>query len=343
MSLETLALWGVFTAFIGVLLAVDLLLVSRNQQVMAVRSALLWSAGWISMALLFNAGVFVFLGQDKGFEFLTGYVIEKSLGVDNLFVFLVIFGYFAMPREIQPKALTWGIMGALVMRFFFIVLGAALLDAFHWLVFIFGGILIVTAFRLAFAGETEVHPDKNLLIRLLRRLMPVSPSFSGTRWFVSIDGRRAATPFFVCLLVLASTDLVFAVDSIPAIFAITRDPFIVYTSNAFVILGMRALFFALVGVMQYFVYLRQGLVAILLFVGTKMLISEWYKVPVPVSLGVVLGILTLAVLASLLFRKEAEEGEVEPIAHTPGEGPAELNGVRPHNTAQEVGSSRDRS
>ncbi|MPZ49410.1 MAG: TerC/Alx family metal homeostasis membrane protein [Dehalococcoidia bacterium] len=343
MSLETLALWGVFTAFVGVLLAVDLLLISRKQEIMSVRSALQWSALWISMALLFNAGVFIFLGQDKGFEFLTGYVIEKSLGVDNLFVFLVIFGYFAMPREIQPKALTWGIMGALIMRFFFIVAGAALLDTFHWLVFIFGGILIVTAFRLAFEGDSEIHPDRNVLIRLLRRVMPVSPSFSGTRFFVKVDGRRAATPFFVCLLVLASTDLVFAVDSIPAIFAITRDPFIVYTSNAFAILGMRALFFALVGVMQYFVFLRQGLVAILLFVGSKMLISEWYHVPVPVSLGVVMGILLLAVLASLMVRNKVEEGEIEATPLVEAEDSAEHDGVRPEKAAQEVGSSRHSS
>jgi tellurite resistance protein TerC len=284
-----------------------LLLVSRKQEVMSVRSALYWTGLWISVALIFGGGVFAFLGQDKGFEYLTGYVIEKSLGVDNLFVFLVIFGYFAVPREIQPKALTWGIMGALIMRFFFIIAGAALLETFHWIVFIFGGILIVTAIRLARESEAEVHPERNILYRLLRSFTPVSPRFDGTRFFTRIDGRRMATPFLVTLVVLASTDFVFAVDSIPAIFAITTDPFIVYTSNAFAILGMRALFFALVGVMQYFVYLRQGLVAILLFVGTKMLISEWYKVPVPVSLGIILGVLTLAVVASLLVRKRTEE------------------------------------
>ena len=315
MPAETVLLWAAFTGLIVVLLTVDLLLISRRSEVMGVRAALLWSALWISMALIFGAGVFIFLGQDKGFEYLTGYVIEKSLGVDNLFVFLVIFGYFGVPRNIQPKALTWGIIGALVMRFFFIIAGAALLDAFHWLIFIFGGILIVTAIRLAREGETEVHPDRNLLIRLLRRVMPVSGEFSGTRFFTRQNGRRAATPFLVTLLVLASTDLVFAVDSIPAIFAITRDPFIVYTSNAFAILGMRALFFALVGVMQYFVFLRQGLVVILLFVGTKMLISEWYHVPVPVSLGAVLGTLALAIIASLLFgKREAEPAEGEPVA-----------------------------
>jgi tellurite resistance protein TerC len=300
---------------------------------MSVRSALYWSGLWISMALLFGAGVFVFLGQDKGFEYLTGYVIEKSLGVDNLFVFLVIFGYFAVPRDIQPKLLTWGIIGALVMRFFFIIAGAALLEAFHWIVFIFGGILIVTALRLARESEQEVHPERNVLNRMLRAVVPVAPQFDGTRFFTKIDGRRMATPFLVTLLVLASTDFVFAVDSIPAIFAITTDPFIVYTSNAFAILGMRALFFALVGVMQYFVFLRQGLVAILLFVGTKMLISEFYKVPVPISLGVVLGILTIAVLASILVRRRVDE---EGLEATPADD------VREENAAGQAAAAPDR-
>ena len=313
MSAESLLLWAAFTVFVGVLLAVDLLLVSRNERVMSVRSALLWSALWGSMALVFGAGVFVFLGQDKGLEYLTGYVIEKSLGVDNLFVFLIIFSFFGVPKELQPKALTWGIVLALVMRFFFIVLGAALLETFHWIVFIFGAILIVTAIKLARGGETEVHPDRNLLIRALRRVMPVSSEFDHSHFFTVKNGVRMATPFLVTLLVLASTDLVFAVDSIPAIFAITHDPFIVYTSNAFAILGMRALFFALVGVMQYFIFLRQGLVAILLFVGSKMLISEWYHVPVPISLGVVLGVLATAVLASLLVRRR-DEDEIETAA-----------------------------
>jgi tellurite resistance protein TerC len=311
LSLESALLWTAFTGLIAVLLLVDLLLVSRNRRVMTVRSALYWSGLWISMALLFGVGVFVFLGSDKGVEYLTGYVIEKSLGVDNLFVFLVIFGYFAVPRDIQPKALTWGIIGALIMRFFFIIAGAALLKTFHWIVFIFGAILIITAIRLARESESEVHPDRNILYRLLRVFVPVAPQFEGTKFFTKLDGRRAATPFLVTLLVLASTDFVFAVDSIPAIFAITTDPFIVYTSNAFAILGMRALFFALVGVMQYFVYLRQGLVAILLFVGSKMLASEWYHVPVPVSLGVVLGILAASILASVLWGKPEAELVIE--------------------------------
>lgn len=338
MSLETALLWLAFTAFIGVLLLVDLLVVSRNRKVMSVRSALYWSALWISMALLFGGGVFIFLGQDKGLEYLTGYVIEKSLGVDNLFVFLIIFGYFAVPRDIQPQALTWGIIGALIMRFFFIIAGAALLETFHWIVFIFGGILVVTAIRLARESEQEVHPDRNILNRLLRAFVPVSPQFDGTKFFTRIDGRRAATPFLVTLLVLASTDFVFAVDSIPAIFAITTDPFIVYTSNAFAILGMRALFFALVGVMQYFVFLRQGLVAILLFVGSKMLVSEWYHVPVPLSLGVVLGILLLAVLASVVVRKPDDEGPLPEQIDSKEEPRREAVGAaRGAASAEEVG------
>lgn len=314
MSLETAALWVGFTALIAALLLVDLVLISGAQAVMTVKKALYWSGLWIGTALLFNVGVFVFLGRTKGFEYLTGYVIEKSLGIDNLFVFLVIFGYFAVPDTLQPRALTWGIIGALVMRFVFILAGAALLNAFHWIVFLFGGVLIVTALRLALTKEEEVHPDRNPLIRALRFFIPVTREFHGSSFFVRVDGRRMATPFLVTMLVLASTDLVFAIDSIPAIFAITRDSFIVYTSNAFAILGMRALFFAIVGVMQYFVFLRQALVAILFFVGAKMILSEWYKIPVVVSLSFVAITLLIAVLASMIAKNRAA-AEAERILH----------------------------
>ena len=311
MDLHEVALWGGFSALVVFLLFVDLNLVSRRAEVMTIKAALLWSAMWISTALLFNIVVFVDRGSDAGFEYLTGYVIEKSLSVDNLFVFLVIFGFFAVPPNLQPKALTWGIMGALVMRLVFILIGAALLDTFHWIVFIFGGILILTAIRLAREGEAEVHPDRNIMVRIVRTIMPVSSEFQGTKFFTKLDdGRRAATPFLLVMVVIASTDLVFALDSIPAIFAITEDPFIVYTSNAFAILGMRALFFALVGIMQYFIYLRQALVAILFFVGCKMIASEWYHMPVALSLGYVFAVLAIAIIASMIAKKRGEAHEL---------------------------------
>ena len=303
MSVETAALWLGFSGLIAFLLLIDLKLISNRSTEMTVRAALGWSSMWIGAALLFSSGVFVFGGTEKGFQFLTGYVIEKSLSIDNLFVFLVIFSYFSVPQTIRPKALTWGIIGALFMRLAFILAGAALLDAFHWVIFVFGGFLLLTAFKLAREADSEVHPEKNLLLRGLRRVMPVSSEFHGTDFFLKQDGRLWATPFLVTMAVIASTDLVFALDSIPAIFAITEDPFIVYTSNAFAILGMRALFFALAGVMGYFVYLRQALVLILGFVGLKMIASEWYEVSIGVSLGYVFGVLAVAIVASFLVQR----------------------------------------
>ncbi len=300
-------LWVVFTVLVVALLVVDLKVISNRQQVMTVRSALMWSAMWISMALLFDLAVFLFVGHTQGFEFLAGYVIEESLSADNLFVFLVIFGFFAVPQTLQPKALTWGIIGALFLRLCCILAGAALLNAFHYVIFVFGGLLIFTSLRLLREGDTEVHPDRNVVVRVLRMVIPVTSEFHGTNLFVKIDSRRMATPFFITMIVLASTDLVFALDSIPAIFAITHDPFIVYTSNAFAILGLRALFFALVGIMEYFVYLRQALVAILFFVGAKMIASEWYHIPIAASLGVVALVLVIAVLASMLVKGKTDD------------------------------------
>jgi tellurite resistance protein TerC len=301
--------WGVFTAVICVMLAIDLLVLNRKSHVVAVKEALLWSAMWISVALLFGVGVFLTLGRQSGVEYITGYVIEKSLSVDNLFVFLIIFQYFVVPDHLRPKMLTWGIMGALIMRLIFILVGAALLNTFHWMVFIFGGILLLTAFRLATSGDDEVNPERNLVLRTFRRFVNVTPEYHGDRFFVRHAGKLMATPFFVVLIVIATTDLVFAVDSIPAIFAVTRDPFIVYSSNAFAILGMRALFFAIVGVIGYFIYLRQGLVVILGFVGIKMIASEWYHVPTLLSLGFIGTVLSITVILSLVFKKEETEEE----------------------------------
>lgn len=326
MALQPILLWGGFTAIIVVMMVFDLFVLNRKAHVVAVREALLWSAMWIALSLVFGAGVFLFLGEQKGLEYLTGYVIEKSLSVDNIFVFLVIFQYFAVPPFLQPKALRWGIIGALVMRLIFILAGAALLNTFSWMIFVFGGILLFTAFRLATQGEHQVHPERNPVIRLFRRFMPVAPDYQGDRFFTRLDGRLLATPLLVVLLMIETTDVVFAIDSIPAIFAVTRDPFIVYTSNAFAILGLRALYFALAGIVVYFTYLRQGLVAVLAFVGVKMILSEVYKIPTPVSLAVIASILAIAIGLSLVVgRREPVTipGAADPGADPPGPTAAE--------------------
>ena len=310
MTLETIGLWGGFIAALVAMLSFDLFVIHRKAHVVGVREALLWSGFWIALALAFAGGVFVLGGSGKGTEFLTGYVIEKSLSVDNVFVFLVIFQYFAVPPILQPKVLHWGIIGALVMRLVFIVAGAALLSAFHWMIFVFGGVLLVTAAKLALQKEHEVHPERNPLIKLVKRFIPMTDDYRGDKFFVRSDGVLTATPLLAVLLMVESTDLMFAIDSVPAILAVTRDPFIVFTSNAFAILGLRALYFALAGIMDYFTYLRQGLVAILAFVGVKMIISDFYKIPTPLSLAAVAAILLIAIGLSVALRRRAVESEV---------------------------------
>lgn len=318
MGIETIGLWGGFIAGLAVLLCLDIFVVHRKAHVVGVREALFWTAIWIALAMFFAAGVFIFGGPGKGGEFLTGYVIEKSLSVDNIFVFLVIFQYFAVPPALQPKVLHWGVIGALGMRLAFIVVGAALLETFEWMIFVFGGLLVVTALRLAFQKEHDVHPERNPVLRLLGRFLPIAKDYQGDRLFVRNNGVLMATPLLAVLVVVESTDLIFAVDSVPAIFSITDDPFIVFTSNAFAILGLRALYFALAGVVSYFTYLRQGLVGVLGFVGTKMIISDWYHVPTFASLGVIAGVLAVAVIASLIVRPRAEpEDAGHKIAHEP--------------------------
>jgi len=274
-----------------------------------VREASIWSAVWIGLALLFNLGIWHYLGPQKGVEFLTGYLIEKSLSVDNIFVFALIFGYFAVPQEYQHRVLFWGILGALVMRAIFIAAGAALLASFHWIIYVFGAFLIVTGIKMVLTPAKGLEPEKNPVVRLVRRLFPVSDRYHGQRFFVRDRGILTATPLFVVLALVETTDLIFAVDSIPAIFAVTSDPFIVYTSNVFAILGLRSLYFLLAGVMSKFEYLKLGLAAILVFVGTKMAIIDLYKIPSTVSLGVVAAILAVAVVASLArARRRAARG-----------------------------------
>jgi len=319
LEIETLLLWGSFILGLAAFLCIDLFVVHRKAHAVGVREALFWSAFWIGLAMLFAGGVFVVGGSGKGTEFLTGYVIEKSLSVDNVFIFLVIFQYFAVPAHLQPRVLHWGIIGALAMRLVFILVGAVLLHAFHWMIYLFGAVLLFTALRLALQKEHEVHPERNPLIRLVRKFLPVSDRYSDGRFFTRANGILTATPLFVVLVMVESTDLIFAIDSIPAIFAVTEDPFIVFTSNALAILGLRALYFALAGSMTNFTYLREGLVAVLGFVGVKMIISEWYKIPTPVSLGIVALVLLIAIGASLVRRRPIGDEETvgHGIAHEP--------------------------
>jgi tellurite resistance protein TerC len=312
---DNLFLWVIFNVFVLGILALDLLVLHRKAHAVSLREALAWSCVWVSLALLFAVGVYFFRGGEKALEFLTGYVIEWSLSVDNLFVFLVIFSYFAVPPIYQHRVLFWGILGALVLRAIFIATGTALLTNFHWMIYVFGGFLIFTGIKLLFAGEEKIEPEKNPAVRLVRRLMNVTPDYHGQQFFIRKDGRLWGTPLLLVLVVVETTDVIFAVDSIPAIFAITLDPFIVYTSNVFAILGLRALFFLLAGVMDMFRYLKVGLSFVLCFVGIKMMIVAFYKIPIGISLGVVAGILSISILASIFVRPKragAPAAELDP-------------------------------
>ncbi len=305
-SLASPWMWVAFSGLVVGLLVLDLLVFHKEAHEVRLREALLWSVVWVALALVFNVVVWVAWGPDKGLEFLTGYLLEKSLSVDNLFVFLVVFAYFGVPPALQHRVLFWGILGALVMRAVFIVAGAALLQAFDWVLYVFGAFLVFTGVKLLFQKDETVHPERNLALRLFRRVFPVVPDYRGDAFFVretsGEEGTRTrwfATPLALVLVVIEATDVVFAVDSIPAIFAVTRDTFIVYTSNIFAILGLRALFFLLAGTLRRFVYLRHGLAVVLAFIGVKMLVSECCHIPIAVSLAVVSGVLGIAVVASL--------------------------------------------
>jgi tellurite resistance protein TerC len=290
------------------MLVLDLAVFHKKPHAVTFREAAGWSVFWIALALVFNAGLWLMRGQQAGLEFLTGYLIEKSLSVDNLFVFLLVFSYFAVPARYQHGVLFWGILGALVFRFFFIIAGVELLERFHWLIYVFGAVLVLSGVKLWQEKEKKLEPEKNPLVRLFRRLMPVTTEYHDGKFFVRQAGKLAATPLFVVLLVIETTDVIFAVDSIPAILAITRDPFIVYSSNAFAILGLRALYFALSGVMQLFHHLHYGLSAILVFIGGKMIASEWVKIPTVASLVVVAAILAFSIWASLRWPAKGGHG-----------------------------------
>jgi TerC family integral membrane protein len=294
-------LWGGFGTFVLTMLALDLGVFHRQARVVHVKEALRWSAIWIALALLFNLGVYLWYGTDAALAFLTGYLLEESLSVDNLFVFLMILSYFSVPPAYQHKVLFWGILGALLMRGLMIAVGTVLIQTFHWLLYIFGAFLIVTGVKMALRQHDEVHPEHNPVVRLFTRFMPVTTAYHAEKFFVQLNGRYFATPLFVVLLMVEVTDVVFALDSIPAVLAVTTDPFIVFTSNVFAILGLRSLFFALSGLMGLFHYLRYGLAVVLVFIGIKMLLAEVYHIPVHWALAVVVGVLLLSVLASLIY------------------------------------------
>lgn len=310
--MDQLWLWIGFNVLVLAMLAVDLGVFHRDAHEVKLKEAALWSAVWISLALLFNLAVFRFGGRQAGLEFLTGYLIEKALSVDNIFVFVLMFSFFRVPAQYQHRVLFWGIVGALVMRGGMIFAGATLISRFHWIIYVFGAFLVITGVRMALQRESHVDPDANPVIRLLRRIIPVTANYHGQALFVrgSEIGAKAgwlATPLFVVLVAVETTDVIFAVDSIPAIFAVTSDPFLVYTSNVFAILGLRALYFLLAGVIHRFHYLKLGLSTVLVFVGAKMLLTDVYKVPIGLSLAVIAVVLAVSVVASLVFPKEGTD------------------------------------
>ncbi|MCC6354109.1 MAG: TerC family protein [Verrucomicrobiae bacterium] len=299
--IDQIWLWIGFNAFVLAMLALDLGVFHRKAHAVSFKESITWTIVWVALALCFNAGVWWHFGEKKGVEFLTGYLIEKSLSMDNVFVFALLFSYFAVPAQYQHKVLFWGILGALVMRAIMIAVGAVLISKFVWIIYVFGAFLILTGIKMIFKREQAIHPDRNPIVLWFKRLMPVTPDYRGDRFFVVEAGRRCATPLFVVLILVEFTDLIFAVDSIPAIFAITTDPFIVYTSNVFAILGLRSLYFALAGMMHKFHYLKIGLGVILVFVGIKMLLAHSpYKIDTVLSLAVVATILAASIVVSLL-------------------------------------------
>ncbi len=291
--------WGVFGAIVMGMLAIDLGIFHRKSRQDSIREAALWCCVWVAVALLFNLGVYFAFGAGKAMEFLTAYLVEESLSVDNIFVFVAIFTYFAVDKTHQHRVLFWGIIGAQVMRGIFIFAGLAVINRFQWVTYLLGAFLVLTGFRFA-KEETEVNPEKNPVIRFFRELVPVTATFRGQSFFVREQGKWMATPLFVVLLVVELTDVIFATDSVPAVLAIARDPFIVYSSNIFAILGLRALYFVLRGAIVKFHYLRYGLAAILIFVGAKMLAQHFYQVPISASLGVIGTLLAFSIFLSVM-------------------------------------------
>lgn len=301
MMQENIWMWVGFNAFVLCMLALDLGVFHRKSHRIGFKEALTWTGVWIALAMLFNLGIWHFFGPQRALEFLTGYVVEESLSVDNIFVILMVLTFFKVPERFQHKVLFWGILGALVMRGMFIIAGVTLINKYHWVVYVFGAFLILSGIKMALPEKEEVELEKNLVLRLLRRFLPVTAHYHEGSFFVREKGKLFATPLFAALIMVEATDLIFAVDSIPAILSISKDPFIVYTSNVFAIMGLRSLFFAVAGLMELFHHLKIGLSFILVFVGTKMLIVDYYKVPTVLALGVIVGILLLSILASKIW------------------------------------------
>lgn len=322
-------LWVGFNVFVLAMLALDLGVFHRDAHEVSVKEALGWSVVWIGLAAVFNVLLYFFWDKmspassysngEAALAFLTGYLIEKSLSVDNIFVFVLVFTYFSVPAKYQHRVLFWGVLGALIMRGVMIALGAALIKEFHWIIYIFGAFLVFTGMKMAFHRNEEIHPEKNPLIRLFRRLMPVTEQYEGDKFFVRKAGVLMATPLFLVLLMVETSDLIFAVDSIPAIFAVTQDPFLVYTANVFAILGLRSLYFVLSGMVHKFHYLKLGLSVVLTFVGVKMLLIDTaFKIPTAISLLVVAGVIAISIVASLL-RPVTPEKEVQSLLHASDE------------------------
>lgn len=304
--MESIYGWIGFLVFVLIMLALDLGVFNKKSHIVSIKEALIWSAVWVSLALAFNALIYINLGQAKAFQFFTGYVIEKALSVDNLFVFILVFGYFNVPQQYQHKILFWGVLGALVMRAIFIAAGVALIHHFSWIMYVFGAFLVYTGIHMIFAEDKELEPEKNPVVKLFKRFFPFTDQQKGSAFFIKQAGKWVATPLFIVLLVVEVTDLIFAVDSIPAILAITDDPYIVFTSNVFAILGLRSLYFALSGMMQYFTHLKYGLAVILVFVGVKMAIGHYFApkeiISIQVSLLVILGVLVASMATSLVLK-----------------------------------------
>jgi len=315
----TIWLWVGFNLFVLAMLALDLGVFHRRAHAVSLKEASIWSIVWITLAMAFNAGLYFFAGSEQALQFFTGYLIEKSLSVDNIFVFALLFTYFNVPAASQHRVLFWGVLGALIMRGMLIGLGVVLLDTFHWIIYLFGAFLLFTGIRMAFHKETELHPEHNPGLRLVRRVVPVTNDYEHDRFIVWRAGRVLVTPLLLVLLVIETTDLIFAVDSIPAIFAVTRDPFLVYTSNIFAILGLRSLYFVFANVMGKFSYLKLGLAVVLSYVGVKMVLADIYPIPTALSLAVIAVVLAAAVAASIVRVQRLAASNVEPEAQVRGE------------------------
>jgi tellurite resistance protein TerC len=305
--MNSIYFWVIFNTCVITLLVLDLFVLNKKSTTVSIKSALWWSAFWIGLAVLFNIFVYFWKGQEAALEFLTGYLIEESLSVDNLFVFMLIFNYFRVPAEYQRKVLFWGILGALVLRAAFILIGVSLIQHFHFTIYILGAFLVITGVRMAVTKDKEINPEKNPLINLINRFIRVTKTYDGPKFFTRINGKLYATPLFIVVIVVETTDIVFAADSIPAILAVTRDPFIVYTSNVFALLGLRSLYFALAGIMELFHYLHFGLSLILVFIGFKLLISDIYHFDMKYALMIVAGILGGSILLSVIYPRKTED------------------------------------